>query len=394
MGTWNATCGITQLPITEGERIVLIPLVIKPHDFLARDSLAGGGACAHDIIAQPFSVPLFGAYDSVGGIVLDEGQLGTACLLKVFEGMVERGRLMRTPSAKPVPVTEANIELLEEMMRRELIYQVKNPRKEWLAQLHETYASLAPDEKRGMDHYKPQMEVDINTLPDALDMGLGAMLVHEELYLALADKAGQDEAYGYWDDKKNELVEFKGTRRAELENFVTLAPEMKERVLTTSKELEAFYDQNPSDPSRTPEEIQRHRQRVLEIFVLASVQQASRISEDLLFFSSGANHALREAAFGDTTEGRDLWVNFILFSAAIISLRKLWTPQAGAGSSSGLGEFHELYKVQHEFVGKTLDAFYAERAKYEAEVAAREAARKAAKPKKPRASKKKSEAQS
>lgn len=43
MGSWNATCGVTQLPITAGDRVVLVPLIVKQPDFLARDNLGGRG---------------------------------------------------------------------------------------------------------------------------------------------------------------------------------------------------------------------------------------------------------------------------------------------------------------------------------------------------------------
>ena len=70
MGSWNATCGVTQLPIKEGDRVVLVPLVVKNHDFLSRSPLSGSGSVDNDLIAQPFTLPLLGAYNGYGGISL------------------------------------------------------------------------------------------------------------------------------------------------------------------------------------------------------------------------------------------------------------------------------------------------------------------------------------
>jgi len=391
MGSWNGTCGITQLPITAGQRIALIPLIIKQHDFLARDSLAGSGACSNDVIAQPFSMPLFGEYDDYGGIALDENQPGEAALLAVFEKLVGKGRLMRTPQAKPVPVETANIELLEEMLRRELIYQVNNPRKAWLKQLHETFAGLTPEQQGGMDHYKPQMEVNLDTLPDMLDLGMGAMMVHEELYFALAEQAGKADSFGYWDDAKSKLIEFKGDRRGELESFLVISDEQRERVAHLRSELEGMYAElSAASPTFTP----ARAEMLLAELPLSAIPKAMSTAEDLFFFPFGVKHVLAQASGKNDETARQLWVNFMLFNSAFISLRKLWTPQTGAGSSAGLGDFHDIYKVQSDFMAKTMSGFYERRAAYEAEAAAREAARKAAKPKKPRTPKKKPEAQS
>ena len=391
MGSWNGTCGITQLPITSGQRIALIPLVIKQHDFLARDSLAGSGACSNDVIAQPFSMPLFGEYDDYGGIALDENQPGEAALLAVFEKLVGKGRLMRTPHAKPVPVETASIELLEEMLRRELVYQVSNPRKAWLKQLHETFAELTPEQQGGMDHYKPQMEVDLNTLPDMLDLGMGAMMVHEELYFALADQAGKANSFGYWDDAKSKLIEFKGDRRGELESFLVVSDEQRERVAHLRGELQGMYAElSANNPAFTP----ARAEMLLAELPLSAIPKAMSTAEELFFFPFGVKHVLAEASANNDEKARQLWVNFMLFNSAFVSLRKLWTPQTGAGSSAGLGDFHDIYKVQSDFMAKTMGDFYERRAAYEAEAAAREAARKAAKPKKPRTPKKKPEAQS
>jgi hypothetical protein len=64
---------------------------------------------------------------------------------------------------------------------------------------------------------------------------------------------------------------------------------------------------------------------------------------------------LEEAQKGSEI-ARELWVSFMLFAAAMSGLRKQWSPQAGAGRSSGLYEAEHLYSVVHQHMEKQLHA--------------------------------------
>lgn len=63
MGCWNATCGISDLPIFYGEEVVLY--------IIEKSSKANGnglGFCYSDDIYEPISPPIYGNYNDYGGI--------------------------------------------------------------------------------------------------------------------------------------------------------------------------------------------------------------------------------------------------------------------------------------------------------------------------------------
>jgi hypothetical protein len=350
MGSWNATCGITQLPIIAGDRVVAIPLVVKQHDFLSRDSLAGSGSCDNDVIAQPFALPVAGVYDDYGGVKLDDGQEAVAYLNALFEKLVKTERLMTHPSGKPTPVKKVKKDLFELLTRRELLVTVPNARKGWLKQLHETYASLPADQKKGMSHYKAQMEVDPDTLPDTVLFGLGIMMVPEALYLSLADTVGAEDAYGHYDHAKDQLIEFKGIRRGELANLATLDEDGKTKIVHMNEMLER------PDVDFKPE----HREYIRSILPPTLLPHALEMSMNCFFFDAAVSAALKDIAANDSAIARKLWVDFMLFRSAMNGMRKHWTPQTGAGSSCGLYETHKLYKVASDFVSQALTRYTAE----------------------------------
>lgn len=64
MGTWKGTCGLSQLPIRNGEKVVLFPLLqIHP----TSQSLGSGFSYANYFF-EPITLPLFGEYNDLGGM--------------------------------------------------------------------------------------------------------------------------------------------------------------------------------------------------------------------------------------------------------------------------------------------------------------------------------------
>lgn len=63
MGCWNGTCGISNLPILSGEKVLLFVLEGNKYE----DSM-GGGFCYTTDRYRPVGVPIHGAYNDYGGI--------------------------------------------------------------------------------------------------------------------------------------------------------------------------------------------------------------------------------------------------------------------------------------------------------------------------------------
>lgn len=62
MGCWNGTCGLTRLPILEGDRTVLVVLRQRARD------LTGGGIVYQNDVFEPITPPIKGVYNDYGNI--------------------------------------------------------------------------------------------------------------------------------------------------------------------------------------------------------------------------------------------------------------------------------------------------------------------------------------
>ncbi len=352
MGSWNATCGVTQLPITAGDRVVLVPLIVKQPDFLARDNLGGTGSTSNDCIAQPFSLPIAGEYDDYGGIAADDGHLALKYLMQALQDWVDDDQaLVRIKSGKPHPVTKLDEDVLDELMRGELHVLVPNTRKGWLKGLRDTYAQMSDEEKPGFSHYLPQMEIDPDTLPDRLSCPLGGMFVPESLYHGLVDVEAVEEAVGYWDDKTKALVKLGNTRREELEQQTSLSQAQRDKMAEARKAFEQAVADDELDADIV--------EPLLRLLPMQAMPNPARMNGDYFYGGDVADAIVVDAALNDDAALRKLWVDFMLFSCVFYAMRKHWTPQPGAGSSCGLYETAKLYRVAQAFMAQSL-ARYAE----------------------------------
>lgn len=346
MGSWNATCGVTQLPIRAGTPVVLIPLVVKQHDFLARDTLAGCGSTANDLIAQPLALPIYGTYNDYGGVDTpgsDEGQQFFVSLLRL---LASRGELMHNRNGDPRPLANVNDRTLDKFNAGELLLQVDNTRKQWLLDLKKTIDGAK--DKSGFSHYADQLKVDPQTLPDHFLFALGFMLVPRALYDSLCESEGAEKAFGYFDEGKRKMVTYDGNRAAELSTMCSLSPKQKTVVTALAKMRDVFGADDDKDGLSAKGMSAAATQMLL--------QQANRLNRECFFYSEAAGMAVNAAASQDNRQALSLWVNFMLFVQAMRAMRKQWTPQAGAGDSNGLEYSARLYEATHAFVAKELAA--------------------------------------
>ena len=74
MGHFNATCNLSNLPIFEGNKIVVIPLINV-------DDEASFNCCYPTDNFAPFAFPIFGEYNEYGGIIEPETSEANKCFL-------------------------------------------------------------------------------------------------------------------------------------------------------------------------------------------------------------------------------------------------------------------------------------------------------------------------
>lgn len=347
MGSWNATCGITQLPITNGARVVLFPLVVKQQDFMARDALTGSGCTDNNLIAQPLALPIYGTYDGAGGISVEDGDLGLQYLGEMLHELTDRGVVLREKNANPVVLKKLSKDFLDELVRGRLLITVPNVRKQWLENIKMTIAEHGDGSGKGFEHYQAQLAVDPATMPDSNLFALGGMMVPRDLYDDLCAAIGAEGAYGYFDEKKKELVTFAGSRAAELQHFANVTPEHRVRVTEALKQFAAGV--------ASGELTEAQGKMVREQLPLACVTQALETQHHHLFYQRTGKDALTASVLSDDVAARSLWTHMMLFASAMSAMRKQWTVQAGSGNSYGLEEgTAALYQVTANFLNKAL----------------------------------------
>lgn len=343
MGSWNATCGVTQLPIRERTPVVLFPLVVKQQDFLARDTLSGSGSSENDLIAQPLSLPLYGTYDGYGGAETDPASPGHRYLLEQLTKLASAGRLMHAGNGNPKPVKKVSDSTLDRFRAGELLVKVPNERKEWLAELRKTIDAQA--DKSGFSHYEEQLKVDPATMPDHVLLGLGYMLVPRALFDELCRIQGSKPAYGYFDEAKHTMVTFEGTRAQELTAFCSVTKDQRSTLAKFFAEMTEVFRGEKSGLDA---------QVLTTGMLLNARRQVGTLNAHRLYWGDAADPAVHDSTLNDDQAARELWVAFHLFCEAMGELRRQWTPQAGAGSSQELYESAALYAAANNFVAQAL----------------------------------------
>lgn len=348
MGTWNATCAVTQLPIAQGRSVVMIPLVCKPQDHLARDTIAGSGSSDNTILAQPLSLPLRGKYDGGGGIERNKDDVGQAYLAAALRGYVEQKRLYKLKSAEPVVCKNLPRDYMELLSAGDLLIMTPNPRKQWLQELRKLYDES--DNKQGLSHYEAQLKVDPNTLPDMLPMPLSLNFVSATLYDALTQKVGTGESYDQWNEEKQKLETFNGNRAAQLQAELTLKPAVKKKI---DLAMAAFdNDANTILDLKDKSMPSEMKELVLVLQTRNAVPQAFKRAQEIYFAPHGAQFALKDAVMHGNQAVRDELAGFDMFTSAMARMRKQWVPQAGAGNSNNLQDdgSRELYALTGQFI--------------------------------------------
>lgn len=72
MGHFSYTCGLTGLPITDGTKVVLLPMKIRKNSFKLDSKYGENGLISNDgtnVRFQPFCLPIKGEYGGYGNIV-------------------------------------------------------------------------------------------------------------------------------------------------------------------------------------------------------------------------------------------------------------------------------------------------------------------------------------
>jgi hypothetical protein len=294
MGSLNSTCGVTNLPILEGERVVLIPLM--GHSAQTAEPLAGAGLTDNDVMANPTGLHIRGEYDGYGGIVPDTGSIALEAFASLTAAYATSDRLALLKARSTSHTT------------------VKKPFKE---------AELLKLLRDGRLAFKFPRE------PLRL---FGLMLVRESTFDQLATQAGKRMLPGFT-DMAGRFVKKRHKASNQLKLLLDIGNAMDKETLDD-------LDKLVESPKMLGMFSREHFQ-----FMLAQAHVSRRAG----FAMALTVRAAKEKPVADVL------TEFLLFRDAFDGLRKSWQIQAGL-SQATLSDYSAYYKVVADSIYEALGA--------------------------------------
>lgn len=171
MGSFNSSCGLSNLDIYYGQKVVGI---------LITQSNAGDSETASQGGYSPVSLPFFGKYDSYGSIELNEDQKEVAKIIK------------RTLDEQCIPADE-----------KELEYNDKIPHKEWFKLRDQHFASRVIANQKS----NPELDDYLSKMVSFRDVEFsdGIMPGKKKLKLALFHEGAYEKAIELFKDNKKDI---------------------------------------------------------------------------------------------------------------------------------------------------------------------------------------------
>lgn len=282
MGSWHGTCGLTQLPIENGDKIVLFPIKkVKGRDREA------SGYCYQNQLYAPISLPLHGEYDDYGGIknITRNGDLVFDHLMpflfnanynEILDAELSRNRLNENPSGIE--------ELINNYIGRNVFKDVG-----FMMVLENVYTNVLL--KSFQENHYTDMQQSMNQFITDIDFAhfepAKAKKRIEELVVLLDNKTMSDQ----------ELNEYQ-LLKCVVSNFLNMSDFPQYDFLQTFSFYRGYY-------------------RVFSKFAL---QMAKTKDHDL----------------------KQNLLDFLMFEYVLESTRKSWLPQSGKGSSEAENSYYKI----------------------------------------------------
>lgn len=301
MGSWNGTCGLSQMPIREGDRVLLFPLIKDKH---AKNG-GVGFSYSHNQYA-PISIPLLGVYNDYGSI----------------KGEIKNGAFLFT--------------LLQEAVGGEegAILSYNKEKYERQKAINSTFTGTPKDVEELIDVY----------LRDPVYAGTGYMLVLEEVYQKVIDEVATREKSRvkkplrehYMEGAVQFLTEVNAILQIPLE---TLRKEQAQLRESRDDESDAYYEKWET----VRNQLSVHYGVYKDAFTTNDfVDYFSELGKSNFMFNKLLLQQLVKASTEEQAVLMSDYVDLILFNTVMELTRKLWTPQAGAGSQGNELYLHKI----------------------------------------------------
>lgn len=293
MINFDSTCGISQLPIKKGDKILLFPIIKRMY---AKDG--GSSFSRSDNQYAPISLPLYGLYNGKGG--LEEVYQNGEFALNIFESYLEKGSLLK--------IDEKELSKIKE----------KNP----------TFDVNIKDIESLTNLYiqKPLFE------------GLGCMLVLEDIY---------KELMGNYSNVKSKNLNIKERVRVEnsvydfiegIKKMEKKRPQIEEEIQTTQWRINLFEEGDGK------EELYRYLIKLVdELNVFNGNYKKAFPNNHFVdhFFNQEANVPFNKVLllelvkiYRKEDDIIDSYIDLMMFENLMDDIRKTWYPQSVGGFSS------------------------------------------------------------
>jgi hypothetical protein len=283
MGCWNGTCGISQIPITAGERVACFFLKHNKHS-----DNGGSGFCYSDNQYCPITMPIFGEYDDYGCV--EKIDKNGDFVLEHIQKLVKKGDLIIQCDRFGMQKNEINsYETLFELLHDSLIVTKQN-------------------------------EV------------IGFMLVLEDIYNELINEIGNN-------DCSNTYLKYKPMLKHSALQLTTFFIDNRKKLQEIENKIKELEENDPD----SKEISQLNDEKIISFFEI----KITTGENDFQFkFDNYRKYELKyyleKVIITGDIEMIDAMVDFCLFDEAIELGRKMWTPQCGAGSQSRCYSIHKI----------------------------------------------------
>ena len=283
MGCWNGTCGISQMPITVGERVACFFLKHNKHS-----DNGGSGFCYSDNQYCPITMPIFGEYNDYGEV--EKIDKNRDFVLEHIQFLIKKGSLIIQCDRFGRQKNEIDsYETLFDLLHESLIVTQQN---------------------------EP----------------IGFMLVLEDIYNDIINDIGNN-------DSSETYLKYRPTLKNNALQLIKSFSGNKNAVQEIENKIKELEKSNPDDVEMSRLE----REKIVSFFELQNdtMENGFRLRFDN-YRKFELKYYLEKVVVTENIEMVDAMVDFILFDEAMELGRKMWTPQCGAGSQSRCYSIHKI----------------------------------------------------
>jgi hypothetical protein len=341
LGSWNETCGITQMPICAGDKVRMF-LIVETDSEWARESVSHSYTTD---LWRPFGLPIKGSYNEYGSIEdIEEDSLTDLMLEHLKDIVVEvPNRMGEVFKREELDWNTAINFIADEGLRVTDPYHVSFITKQLNDLLSNVKAKFPDLPDNGYSSERSNLAKDQKELVynDPKVVRMYHMMVLEDVYQALVKEYNAPAVrFSSWTE---------GDMRAELEK------DAADYIASVRKDLEECANMSKTDILMRNLNKMSRRWDSQNRFVSATNHLSGNYGSGsyLRKYLDFVEKKIKDGAADNDIEIKNLtvqFIDFVCFNQCMTLLRKMWAPQCGKG-----GQDREF--TLHKFLGETIIKF-------------------------------------